>query len=212
MSIDLLKLEEGIRFFDSHADLLHVDVMDGHFVKNITMSPLVIRQIRPLTTLPIEAHLMMTDPEILLESCAQAGADYITIHPEATTSSTVRLVDKIRDVYGKKPGISVNPETPLSMFEVVLPYVDLVNFMAIDPGFPGTRFIPTVLDKIRATVELREREDLSFLTQVDGSVGPTNYEMVKASGVDIIIGGEPTLYNLDPDLPTAWNKMMEYVG
>jgi len=211
MSINLLKLEEGIRFFDKHADLLHVDIMDGHFVKNITMSPLVIRQIRPLTTLPIEAHLMMTDPEVLIESCASAGADYITIHPEATTSSTIRLIDKIRDVYGKKPGISVNPETPLSAFEIALDYVDIVNFMAIDPGFPGTRFIPKVLDKIKATIEIRERDGLDFLTQVDGSVGPTNYEIVKASGVDIIIGGEPTLYNLDPDLPTAWEKMRAYV-
>ena len=211
MNMNLLKLEEGVRFFDTRAELLHFDIMDGHFVKNITLSPLLLRHIRPITTLPIEAHLMMTDPEVLLESCANAGADYITIHVEATTGSTVRLIDKIRDTYGKKPGIAVNPETPLSNYDMLLEYVDLVNFMTIDPGFPGTRFIHKVLDKIKATVELREREGFQFLTQVDGSVGPKNYDLVKASGVDVIIAGDPTLFNLDPDLPTAWEQMMRYM-
>ena len=211
MSMDLLKLEEGIRFFDSNAHMLHVDIMDGHFVKNITMSPLFIKQIRALTTLPIEAHLMMTDPEVLIESCVDAGADYITIHVEATNGSAIRIIDMIQQKYGKKAGIAVNPETPLADFEILLEYVDLINFMAIDPGFPGTRFVSKVLDKVSATNRIRAENNYSYEIQIDGSIGPDNYRDVAASGPDYIIAGEPTLYNLDPALSQAWEKMLVYM-
>lgn len=211
LSLNFLQLETGIRFFDQHSDMLHVDIMDGHFVKNITLAPLLIQQIRHLTTLPIEAHLMMTDPEVLIENCAEAGADYITVHVEAVNGSAVRIIDLIRDKYGRNPGIAVNPETPLCAYDMLLEYVDLVNFMTIDPGFPGTRFVSPVLDKIRDTDALRAKKHLSFLIQVDGSVGPKNYQAVKESGADVIVAGEPTLFQLDAHLPTAWEKMEAFV-
>lgn len=210
MGINLLNLEDDIRFFNEKADFLHVDIMDGHFVKNITMGPSLIAQIRPITTLPIEAHLMMTDPEILIEPCVDAGADYITLHIEAINGSALRLVDKIREL-GKRPGLAINPETPLCNFDMLLEYVDLVNFMTIDPGFAGTRFVPAVLEKVRQTVDLRSRQSLEFLVQIDGSVGPTTYDQVKEAGADIVIAGQPTLFSLDESIPVAWDQMMAFV-
>lgn len=210
MGINLLTLEEDIRFFDRHADLLHVDIMDGHFVKNITMGPSLIAQVRPITKLPIEAHLMMTDPEMLIDQCVEAGADFITLHIEAVNGSAIRLIDKIRSM-GKKAGIAVNPETPLANLEMILEYVDLVNFMTIDPGFAGTRFIPAVLEKVQATRDIRVRDSGDFLIQVDGSVGPETYTQVKEAGADIIIAGQPTLFSLADTVPDAWKEMLEFV-
>lgn len=211
MSLGLLRLEEGIRFFNRRADLIHVDIMDGHFVKNITLSPLFIRDIREITQIPIEAHLMLTDPEILLEACVDAGADIVTMHAEAVNGSAVRLMQKIHDTFGRKVGLAVNPETPFGNIEFMLPYVDMVTFMTIDPGFAGTKYIPAVLSKVERAVDFRAEHGLSFEIQVDGSIGEDNYAEVAASGADIIVAGEPTLFNLDQNLERAWEKMLSFV-
>jgi len=211
MSLGLLRLEEGIRLFNEKADLIHVDIMDGHFVKNITLSPLFIRDIREITQIPIEAHLMLTDPEILLEACVDAGADIVTMHAEVLNGSAIRLMHKVRETFGSKVGLAVNPETPFGNIELMLPYVDLVTFMTIDPGFAGTKYIPAVLSKVVKAVEFREKQELSFEIQVDGSIGEDNYAEVVASGADIIVAGEPTLFNLDKNLERAWEKMVSFM-
>jgi ribulose-phosphate 3-epimerase len=188
LSADFARLGEEIRAVETGgADYLHVDVMDGHFVPNITIGPPVVAAVRAVTGLPLDVHLMIENPDAYVADFARAGADLITVHYEAAPHLH-RTVQLIRSL-GKKAGVSINPATPISVLEVILADLDLVLVMTVNPGFGGQHFIPSCLDKITG---LRRRIDalgLPIELQVDGGVKVDNIGRIAAAGADVFVAG-----------------------
>jgi ribulose-phosphate 3-epimerase len=169
------------------ADLLHVDVMDGHFVPNLTIGPPIVEWIRKVTSLPLDCHLMITNPDDFIEEFAHAGANYITVHVE-TCPHLHRTIQFIKEK-GIKAGVTLNPATPLITVEPILPDVDLLLIMSVNPGFGGQRFIPQVLDKIREARAMIDRTGKPVLLEVDGGVKVDNATEIVAAGADILVAG-----------------------
>ena len=167
------------------ADWIHVDVMDGHFVPNITMGPMVVSALKKKTKMPMDCHLMVTRPEDWIEAFARAGADMITIHQE-TCVHLQRQLSKIRSL-GCKAGVSINPATPISTLEEVLDEVDLVLVMSVNPGFGGQKFLNSSLTKIQKLAALRAHRN--FIIQVDGGVVPENAGLLWEAGADCLVAG-----------------------
>lgn len=189
LSADYARLADGVAEAEAGgADWIHVDVMDGHFVPNLTIGPPVIAALRKVTRLPLDVHLMVERPHALLEAVAGAGADYITIHQEAAVHLH-RTVQRIREL-GAKPGVSLNPGTPLSVLDEILAYVDLALIMTVNPGFGGQEYIPTSTAKIAA---LRRRLDEGTLwgveLEVDGGIAPDTAAEVVAAGASVLVAG-----------------------
>ncbi len=178
---DIQRLEEA------GADMIHVDVMDGHFVPNITIGPPVIKSLRKYTKLPFDVHLMISPVHKYIENFANSGADIITIHPEATES----LEDSIKHIknLSKKVGLSLNPNTPIEIIENFLNDIDLVLIMSVHPGFGGQKFIPEVLQKIKNLRKIKIEKNLSFDIEVDGGINLENSKSVIEAGADILVSG-----------------------
>lgn len=189
LSADFSRLAEEIRAVEAAgADLIHVDVMDGHFVPNITIGPLIVEAARRSTKLPLDVHLMITNPELFIADFARAGADSITVHTE-TAIHLNRLIEQIREHKGVKAAVSLNPATSLTSLDYVLADVDMVLIMSVNPGFGGQAFIPSALDKI---AKLRKRIDergLAVEIEVDGGVKPGNAAEIIRAGADILVAG-----------------------
>ncbi len=189
LSADFSRLGEEIRAVEAAgADVIHVDVMDGHFVPNITIGPLIVEAARRSTKLPLDVHLMITNPERYVADFAKAGADYLTVHVE-TAFHLDRLVQSIKEHKGVKAAVALNPATPLTSLDYVLSNVDMVLIMSVNPGFGGQTFIPSALEKI---ARLRKRiDDLGLKTEieVDGGVKPSNAAEVIKAGADILVAG-----------------------
>ncbi len=179
---------------DAGADVIHVDVMDGHFVPNITLGPLIVRAIKPVTSLPLDCHLMISDPDRYIESFASAGADWITVHVEACTHLH-RTIQAIKGL-GVKAGAVLNPATPLSTLEYVLEDLDLVLLMSVNPGFGGQSFIPSALRKIAALKEMIKSRGLDIPIEVDGGVNLKTIREVVAAGAGICVAGS-AVYGTD---------------
>lgn len=189
LSADFARLEDEIKAVEkAGADLIHVDVMDGHFVPNITIGPLIVEAARKATRLPLDVHLMIARPEQYISDFAKAGADYITVHVEATRHLN-RLVRMIREHKGVRVGVSLNPATPLSGLDHILDNVDMVLIMSVNPGFGGQAFIPSSLEKIRSLRKRIDDRGLNVEIEVDGGVKPENAAEIIRAGADILVAG-----------------------
>jgi ribulose-phosphate 3-epimerase len=188
LSADFARLGEEIRAVErAGADWIHVDVMDGRFVPNITIGPLVVAAARKVTRLPLDVHLMIEDPDRYVDEFVEAGSDWLTVHVEACRHLQ-RTLDVIRRK-GAKPGVSLNPATSLATLEDVLPDVDLVLLMSVNPGFGGQTFIPQVLDKIRRLRRMLDAAGRQVLLEVDGGVKVENIGEIARAGADVLVAG-----------------------
>jgi len=188
LSADFTKLGEEIRNVQAAgADWIHIDVMDGHFVPNITMGPLVVKAVRQVTTLPIDVHLMIENPDFFVPLFAKAGATWMSVQVE-TCPHLNRTVQLIRES-GCRPGVVLNPSTPLFSLEWILEDVDFVLIMSVNPGFGGQSFIPSSLDKIRLLRKTIQQRNLSILIQIDGGVNRDNIASISSAGADVFVAG-----------------------
>lgn len=188
LAADFARLGDEIRAAEAAgADLIHVDVMDGNFVPNITMGPVVVKSIRPVTDLPLDVHLMIAEPEHFLEDFAAAGADALTFHVEATPHlhRTVQLIHNL----GLKAGVALNPGTPAGALEAILPFVDIVLLMTVNPGFGGQTFIEQSVRKIAKVRAMLDEIEFPASLLVDGGIDPSTTGRVVAAGADTLIAG-----------------------
>ena len=179
--------DEIKRLNDAGADMIHVDVMDGHFVPNLTIGPPVIKALKKNSSVPFDVHLMISPVHKYIEAYANAGADIITIHPEAT-DDLQKSIDKIKE-FKVKVGVSLNPETKVDVIKKNLSQIDLVLIMSVNPGFGGQKFMPEVLNKIKELVKIREKEKLIFDIEIDGGINFDNSKLAIEAGANILVSG-----------------------
>jgi ribulose-phosphate 3-epimerase len=193
LSADFTRLGEQVREAEeAGAQRIQVDIMDGHFVPNITMGPMVVEAVRRCTTLPLEAHLMISNPEQYIEDFVKAGADIIIVHQE-TSPHLHRLIQQIKAA-GKMAGIALTPSTPILMLEDILPRLDMVLIMTVNPGFGGQSFIPETLPKISRLRQVMDQQGLHCDIEVDGGINESNVQLVVQAGANLLVAGS-AVYN-----------------
>ena len=189
---EIRRLEEG------GADMIHVDVMDGHFVPNLTMGPPIIKTLRKYTKLPFDVHLMISPVHKYIKDYADAGADIITIHPETTKDleSSIELIKSLN----KKVGVSLNPETKINLITDLLNEINLVLIMSVNPGFGGQKFMPEVLEKIKELKKIRDQKNLDFDIEIDGGINFDNNKLAIEAGANILVSGTTIFKNNNGDI------------
>ena len=188
LSADFSQLGNEIkRLIDAGADMVHVDVMDGHFVPNLTIGPPVIKALKKKSSIPFDVHLMISPVHKYIEAFADAGADIITIHPEAT-EDLQSSINKIKELK-KKVGISLNPETKINVIKKFLNQIDLILIMSVNPGFGGQKFMPEVLEKIKDLVDIQKKEGINFDIEIDGGINFENSKLAIEAGANILVSG-----------------------
>ena len=199
LSADFSKLgEEIVSLEKAGADYIHIDVMDGHFVPNITIGPEVIKRLRPVTKLTFDVHLMIAPVDNFVKDFANAGADIITFHPEATKdmSQTIKLIKS----FGKKVGVSLKPKSPINLIENHLKDIDLILIMSVEPGFGGQKFMPEVLDKMRKLRNIVNEKKLNVDIEIDGGINFENSSKAKEFGANILVSGSTVFKENNGDL------------
>jgi len=207
LSADFARLGEQIaEVTRAGADYIHVDVMDGHFVPNITIGAPVVASIRPVTSLPLDVHLMIEHPERYISQFANAGADIITVHVEASPHlhGTIQLIKKL----GLKAGVSLNPPTPLSAIEEIIPHVDLVLIMSVNPGFGGQSFIPETLPRIANIRKILDDRGLSADLEVDGGISADNAPDIVKAGANVLVAGN-SIFRAQEGISQAIQRLRE---
>ncbi|BCA55536.1 Ribulose-phosphate 3-epimerase [Nitrospira sp. KM1] len=196
LSADFARLAEEVGAVErGGADLLHVDVMDGHFVPNLTVGPPIVESLRKVTKLPLDVHLMITNADAFIAEFASAGADYMTVHVEACPHLH-RTIQAIKE-HGVKAGVTLNPATSLHTIEEILPYVDLVLIMSVNPGFGGQQFIESSLQKIAAVRRMLDEIQSSALLEVDGGIKVNNAAQILAAGAEVLVAGSAVFTSRD---------------
>ncbi|MBI4788641.1 MAG: ribulose-phosphate 3-epimerase [Chloroflexi bacterium] len=209
LSADFARLGEQVKQADAAgADYIHVDVMDGHFVPNITIGPIIVRAIRPVTRLPFDVHLMIESPDKYVEDFAAAGADLITVQQEACIHLH-RVVQQIKGL-GKKAGVAINPATPVGTLEEILPYIDLVLVMTVNPGFGGQAFIETMPAKIAAMRRMIDARGLNIELEVDGGINAKTAPRVVSAGARVLVAGS-AVYSDAAGVEAAMRKLRDSV-
>ena len=206
LSADFSQLGKEIkRLEDGGADLIHVDVMDGHFVPNITIGPPVIKRLRNYTKLPFDVHLMISPVHKYIEAYANAGADIITIHPEAT-QNLANSISTIKSL-NKKVGVSLNPESKVELIYKYLDQIDLVLIMSVNPGFGGQKFMPEVLDKIKELKKIQKEKKINFDIEIDGGINFENCKIAIDAGANILVSGTTVFKSNDGDIKKNINLL-----
>ena len=196
LSADFARLGEEVRAVEqAGADYIHVDVMDGHFVPNITIGPLIVKAVRKMTKLPLDVHLMISNPDQYVSDFVEAGASILTIHAEAATHLH-RSIQHIRRE-GVKPGVCLNPATPPQCLEYIIGDLDMVVVMSVNPGFGAQEFIPEIIPKIEWIRELARKKKLSVEIEVDGGINPETIHKVALAGADVFVAGSAVFYSKD---------------
>lgn len=208
MCMDLTKFKQQVEILNERADFFHVDIMDGHFVKNLTLSPYFIQELKKISKLPIDAHLMVENPSDFIGLTMDAGADYISVHAETINGIAFRELNKIKD-RGKKFGVALNPETPIEIIEPYIHHIDKLTIMTVDPGFAGQKYIPEMVDKIKIAKQLKEENNYKYLITIDGSCNKSTYKQMAEAGAEVLVMGSTGLFKLDDNLEQAWDMMME---
>lgn len=208
MCMDFLNIKEQMSVLNERIDMYHCDIMDGHFCKNITLSPDLIRTFGKLTKLPMDVHLMTTNPTDWIETVAKAGATYISPHAETINTDAFRVMNLIESL-GCKKGVVLNPATPLDWIKHYLNRIDMLTIMTVDVGFAGQPFIEEMLDKIREAKELREKYGYTYKIQIDGSCNVRTFKRLREAGADVFVVGSSGLFGNDPDLNRACDIMYE---
>lgn len=207
MCMNLGKMKEQFQIMDQYIDLYHVDIMDGHFCKNMALTPGILKNFRENTDAELDVHLMTTNPSDWIEMCAEAGATYISPHAETINTDAFRTMQMIQKL-GCKCGVVLNPATPLSYVESYLEYIDMLTIMTVDIGFAGQKFIDQMYEKIRLAKKLRDEKGYHYKIQIDGHCNKENYRQLVEAGADVLIVGNAGLFGLDKDLDAACHKMM----
>ena len=206
LSADFSQLGKEIkRLEDGGADMIHVDVMDGHFVPNLTIGPPVIKALRKQCSIQFDVHLMISPVHKYIEAYADAGADIITIHPEATDNLEASIL-KIKEL-NKKVGVSLNPESKIDLIFDLLHKIDLVLIMSVNPGFGGQKFIPEVLDKIKELKRIQARKNLTFDIEIDGGINFDNCKIAIDAGANILVSGTTIFKSNDGDIKKNINLL-----
>ena len=208
MCADLMRVGEQLDVLNKRADYYHVDIMDGHFAPNITLSPDFVKAAYKHGAVPMDMHLMTMNPGDWIETLANNGASTISAHAETINVNAFRTMGLVRQL-GCQVGVVLNPATPLTEAQHYLNRVDLLTLMTVDVGFAGQPFITEVLRKVEQAVAFREKEGLSYKIQIDGSCNEGTFRRLRAAGGDVFILGTSGLFNLDPDLNVAWDKMLD---
>jgi ribulose-phosphate 3-epimerase len=209
LSADFSRLKDEIQTVEAAgADWLHVDVMDGHFVPNITVGPVVVESVRKVTTIPLDVHLMITDPDKYAPEFIKAGANWVSIHPE-TSADANRSLQRIREL-GAKASIAVNPDVPLARVEDYFGHADMVLIMSVFPGFGGQAFIPDIIPKLRELRALIERRKMPLLIEVDGGIKAGNIDVVVSAGAEVVVSGSGIFRT--PDYKATIREMRRRAG
>lgn len=203
---DLFDFKHQVTYIDAHADLLHIDIKDGNYVKTYSIGPDFMRSLKPVVKTPMDAHLMVQHPQRLLEACAKAGATYITPHTDCIESDAFVTIHTIRSL-GCKAGIALNPATSLEVIRYYLPLLSKVTIMIVDAGYAGQTVIPQMYEKIRSLRQWRKSMQLDFLIEADGSMNADVYQPLYEAGADVVVLGPPALWNKDADIEKAWHTM-----
>lgn len=195
LTADFSNLSQQIRYVElGTADWIHCDIMDGQFVPNLTFGPIVVSSIRKITKLPLDVHLMIKNPDSLLEEFIKAGANYVTVHQEEVVHLH-RTVTRIKEL-GAKAGVAINPATPISSLKEILEFVDMVLIMSVNPGFGGQKFIENSTRKIKELSDLREQLGLDFLIEIDGGINKNNLKTISDAGCNAFVIGN-SIYGSD---------------